>query len=504
MTTSASADPRALLHEAVRLERSGRLAEAQAAYERLLARFPELPDCWYNLARLQRNARQFDAALGSYQQALDRGVTRPEEVHLNRGVIYSDCLRQDDAAERELRAALSLNPSYIPALQNLANLKADLGQREEALTAYERILAIDPGSYEALARYAEVKSVSDPDDPLIARMRDALARPRATPADKASLGFALGKILDACGAYDQAFDAYAAANQRSLESAGPRAVIYDRRRQELLVDQLIAAFPSERPASAGTAMSSARPIFICGMFRSGSTLTEQVLAGHSRVTAGGELDFLPALVRSELTPFPARMAEISSRQLDDIGARYLAAVAKLFPGAQHVSDKRPDNFLYIGLIKRLFPDARIIHTTRNPLDNCLSIFFLHLDHSMSYALDLSDTAHYYRQYRRLMAHWKSHFGPDILDFDYDAFVRAPRPAVERLLAFCGLDWEERCLSFQRAGNAVKTASVWQVRESLYQRSSGRWQNYARHLDSLRASLGDALIEDVPAAPGVPQ
>ena len=174
------------------------------------------------------------------------------------------------------------------------------------------------------------------------------------------------------------------------------------------------------------------------MFRSGSTLTEQVLAGHSRVAAGGEIGFLPSMVRTALAPFPAAMARATRQQLDLLGARYLEMLSGLFPGAEHVIDKRPDNFLYIGLIKTLFPNARIIHTTRDPLDNCLSIFFLHLDHSMGYALDLMDTGHYYAQYRRLMAHWKALYGADILDFDYDALVREPRPAVERLLAFCGL------------------------------------------------------------------
>jgi tetratricopeptide (TPR) repeat protein len=150
-----------MLREAMLLQRDGRLPEAEAAYERLLARWPDLPDGWYNLAVLQRNARRFDAALASYQHALDRGVARPEEVHLNRGVIYSDCLRRDDAAEAELHAALALNPDYIPALLNLANLKADLGQRHDALALCERILALDPDSSDGLARYADVKSVSD-------------------------------------------------------------------------------------------------------------------------------------------------------------------------------------------------------------------------------------------------------------------------------------------------------------------------------------------------------
>ena len=488
---TAGAEARALFREALLLERSGRLADAAAAYERLLARWPDHTDGWYNLAVLQRKARRFEAALASYQQALDRGVNRPEEVHLNRGVIYSDCLRQDDAARQELRRALALNPVYVPALANLANLESDLGQRDAALATYEKLLAIEPGNHEALARYANLKPVSGPDDLMVTRLRQALRAPDTSSADKASLAFALGNVLDSCGAYDPAFEAYAAANRHSRECAPPGAVPYDRRRQEALVDQLIATFPERRAVNVARG-SVARPLFICGMFRSGSTLTEQVLAGHSGVVAGGELDLLPTIAETRLAPFPASMGQVEARHLDELAALYLGTLARLFPGDRHVTDKRPDNWIYIGLIKRLFPDARIIHTTRDPLDNCLSIHFLHLDHGMGYALDLGDTAHYYRQYRRLMAHWKSLYGADILDFHYDDFVREPRPAVERLLAFCGLDWEEECLSFHRLKNAVKTASVWQVREPLYGRSSGRWRNYARHIAPLREGLGDIL------------
>lgn len=487
MAASGARD--AMFREALLLERAGRLAEAQAAYERLLARWPDSPDSWYNLGVLQRKARRFDAALASYQQALDHGVTRPEEVHLNRGVIFADHLRQDDAAERELNAALALNPRYVPALLNLANLHEDRGQRDAAIAVYERILALDPSSFEALARYANIQTVSAPEDPLIGRLRQAIAHPAATPADKASLGFALGKSLDACGVYDAAFEAYVAANRQSRASAGPGYLPYDRQRHEHFIDQLIAAFTA-RPQVAAPPASSVRPIFICGMFRSGSTLTEQVLAAHPRVTPGGEIDVLPALVQTELAPFPAALAKIPPERLAKLAARYLETLAKLFSGAQYVTDKRPDNFLYIGLIKTLFPEAKIVHTTRDPLDNCLSVFFLHLDHGMGYALDLMDTGHYYRQYRRLMAHWKALYGADILDFDYDAFVHEPRPAVEKLLAFCGLEWNESCLSFERAGKAVKTASVWQVREPLYRRSSGRWRNYERQLEALRTYLGD--------------
>jgi tetratricopeptide (TPR) repeat protein len=484
-------DPQAQLRNAAMLESAGRLAEAEAEYVRVLSSWPDLPNTWYNLARLQRRAGHFDAALSSYQQALDRGVSEPEEVHLNRGVIYADCLRQDDAAERELQAALALNPDYVPALLNLANLREDFGNKADASALYEKILALQPHCYLALARYAGLQKIVRADDPLIARLRAAIADARAPAADRADLEFALGKALDSCGAWDAAFAAYAAANRDSRQSAGPAAA-YDRRAHEQFIDALIAAFGVHQPAASSA--QSARPLFICGMFRSGSTLAEQILSAHSRVAAGGEIAFLPSLVRSELAPFPATMATVTQPQLDRLAASYLEMLARLFPHGERVTDKRPDNFLYIGLIKRLFPDARIVHTVRSPLDNCLSIYFLHLDHSMSYALDLADIGHYYIQYRRLMAHWKTLHGADILDLDYDALVHEPRAAIQQLTAFCGLDWEEACLSFERSARAVKTASVWQVREQLYQRSSGRWRNYAAQLAPLQAYLREAGIE----------
>jgi tetratricopeptide (TPR) repeat protein len=491
VTTSET--PESIVREARRHERAGRLAAAAAAYERLLARFPDRPDSWYNLGVLQRKLLRFDAALASYRQALDRGISEPEQVHLNRAVIYADRLRQEAEAARELEAALALNPNYLPALLNYANLNEDLGRRAEALALYERLLRLAPQHCEALARYASLRGVATPDDPLVARLAAARAAPGAGAADRASLGFALAKVLDACGAYPRAFAAAASANHDSRQSALPQPLVYDRVAQQRLVDRLIETFDGTGARAPATPATPA-PIFICGMFRSGSTLVERVLAGHPRVTAGGELDLLPRLVQSELAPFPATVARLSAAALADLARRYRDELARLFPGAEFVTDKRPDNFLYLGLIKRLFPAARIIHTTRHPLDTCLSVFFLHLDHRMSYALDLLDTGHYYREYRRLMAHWQRLYGADILDFDYDAFVREPRPAVARLLEFCGLDGDERCLRLDRPDGVVKTASVWQVREPLYQRSSGRWRHYARELAPLREYLRDYCAE----------
>ncbi|MDQ2779994.1 MAG: sulfotransferase [Pseudomonadota bacterium] len=488
--------PQFLLERARSHERAGRNAAALAAYQHLLRQWPELPDTWFNLARLQRRSGLPDAALASYQTALSHGISQPEEVHLNRGVIYAEDLRQPDPAERELAAALRLNPHYVPALLNLGNLHEDRGYHADALAVYARLLAIEPAHAEALSRHAGLQLGVGPDDAVVERLRRALVEPAATPSDRASLGFALGKLLDAAGAYDAAFQAYQSANQSSRASVPPQTSRYDRQAHEKLVDSLLAVFATApkdaRPAieTADDGANAAPPVFICGMFRSGSTLTEQVLAAHSQVVAGGEISALPELIRTRLGPYPESILQRSPQQLVAMASAYRQHLARIAPttGLVHMTDKRPENYLHIGLIKTLFPEAKIIHTTRSPLDNALSIYFLHLDPALSYALDLGDIGHHYREYRRLMAHWRRLYGNDILDFDYDAFVAEPRPAVARLLAFCGLGWEDACMDFHRVDNAVRTASVWQVRRPLYQSSSGRWRHYESHLQPLREML----------------
>src|SRR5438045_210708 len=282
-----SAVPATLIHEANALREAGRLAEAEAAYLRILGRWPSLPDRWFNLGVVQRRSGRFEDAHASYQEALMRGISGAEEVHLNRAVIYGDCLRESEAAERELREALRLNASYVPALLNLANLHEDRGQRQEARLLYERALTLEPWCFLALARLASLQPADALDERLIARLREALARPEASAADRALLGFALGRALDAIGDYRGAFPAYQAANRDSRASALPAVVRYDRAAQERVTEQLIAAPVRTLPGRTPTGASGPRPIFVCGMFRSGSTLAEQLIAGHPGRAAGG-------------------------------------------------------------------------------------------------------------------------------------------------------------------------------------------------------------------------
>lgn len=477
-----SQEAEAHLRRAQTARAAGRAAEAAEAYEALLEIRPDLPDSWFNLALMRRAAGRPEAALDAYAEALARRVSGPEEAHLNRAVILSDDLGRPDEAEAELGRALALRPDWVPALLNLGNLHEDRGERDAARATYARALERAGPQDRALvlARLANASRFDVPDDPLIDRLRQVLDA-TAGAADRAELGFALGRALDEAGAYDAAFDAYAAANAEARRATGAR---YDRAAQTAFVDRSIAAFGSAETGGGGDRRP---PVFILGMFRSGSTLVERILAAHSGVVSGGELGLLPGLVR-RIAGYPETAATADPATLEAWRQVYLDGVRTARGGSGLVTDKRPDNFLHIGLIKRLFPDARIIHTVRDARDVCLSNFFLHLDPSMAWAMDLEDAAHWLGQHDRLTSHWKALY-PDILTVRYDDLVGDFEVQARRILDHCGLPWEAGVSDFHAASGAVRTASVWQVREPIYQRSAGRWRNYEARIGKLIQALG---------------
>jgi hypothetical protein len=227
------------------------------------------------------------------------------------------------------------------------------------------------------------------------------------------------------------------------------------------------------------------------MFRSGSTLLEQMLAAHPAITAGGELDYFPSQVPLQALAGPMPVASAA------LAAGYRQMLAATFPGAGSVTNKRPDNFFYLGLILSLFPHARVLYTRRHPLDNCLSVFFQQLGPGFRYANDLLDIGHFYLQQQRLLEHWQRVFPESILVVNYEELVSAPREQLGQVLNFLGLPWDDGCLEFDRVRNRVRTASVTQVREGLYTRACERWRNYAEQLAPLtqyleRQGLSDTL------------
>lgn len=456
---------------------------AADCYATFVVHNPAHADAYYNYAYNLKLAAQYPKAIDNYQAALDYNISQPEEVLTNMAVIYSEHLRLESKAMESLELALEAEPSYIPAMFNLATLYEEQNNKDQAAEYYQAILKLDANHHRALVRLAESLRINDSNALIIRRLQQSLNDPSIEKSARISLLFALGKLFDDCSEYDRAFHYYSEGN-RLDRAITPR---YSRAEQEQQVADNINFFTEKWFANLSP-ISDAKPIFICGMFRSGSTLIEQIIASHSSVTAGGERDFFVILCGKVIQPYPYGVEHLAPLNLQEIANQYLQDLAKVFPQSAHISDKRPENFLYLGLIKALFPKARIIHSKRQHLDNCLSIYFLRAGAAVKYASGLSDIAHYYQQYLRLMTHWQSLFAEDIYDVDYDSLVAEPELRVRDLLNFLELPWEPDCLEFYATKNRVKTASIWQVRQPLYKNSSGRWKNYERNLSELVAAF----------------
>ena len=452
--------------------------KAILGYRKFLEQVPDRPNTVYNFAYLLKQTGRLEEALSWYQKALTIGVTGEEEVYTNIGVILSE-LRREAEARESYEKALKIRHSYVPAMLNLAALFEESGDRAPALALYEKALAVDSTCVLALRRMAYLTKVSHSGHPLVKNISSLLEWNGLPAADREELGFALGKLLDDCGEFDRAYDSYAKANDLGKSRFKP----YHKEVQEKFVSSLIHSFPPESFEKVSGSPRAA-PVFICGMFRSGSTLVEQMLGGHSEITSGGELEFFPRLVDKIGEEYPSNVSRFDRGFFKKVGADYMAFLSRRFDPGTLVTDKRPDNFLHIGLIKRALPNARFIWTRRGFLDNCLSVYFQQLGGDMNYSADLDSIGHYFIEQDRLMRHWQSVFPDSIFEVSYESLVENPESEVRGILGFLGLPWEGGCLDFHLRKNYVKTASVWQVRSGLHSGSIGRYKNYKMHISIL--------------------
>jgi tetratricopeptide (TPR) repeat protein len=485
-------DVREGVRAAERLMQAGDIGGAIDAFRRVLAADPALPDAWYNLGYLLRHAGDYHGALDAYAEALARGVRGPHEVRINRAAILSEALNRSAEAEDELRAAIAAEPRSALAWFNLGSLAEDRGGAADARDSYRRALAIAPQMARAEARLAALDVLRGEARAVVDRLTARLAGGGLDADGAADLGFALAGALDSLGEDGAAFAAATQANRLAKSLLAPSRR-YDRAAQHRLVDALVAQQRPSRDESAPPA-GAETPIFICGMFRSGSTLAEQLIARHAEgVVAGGEIETIPAIVAHELQPYPAALATLDGAGAERLQARYRADVRALMSENGRVTDKRCDNVFHIGLIKRMFPDARIVHTVRSPLDTILSVFFLRFSDTIAYNFDLDEIVDYYVQYRRVVDHWRAMFPGDVVDLDYDALVGDPEPVLRALLAPLGLSWRPGAVAAGET-NSIRTASAWQVRQPVHARSSGRWRRYAPWLGEVRARLEAAGID----------
>jgi tetratricopeptide (TPR) repeat protein len=398
-----------------------------------------------------------------------------------------------DAALIKFNASLQKEPNRITSLLGIEQVYQETGELDNAIEFCDKIIAVDAKQATGYILKCRVKK-SKVGDGLAEHLLGFLEQEDLDVSGKTSINFALGKIFDDQNNYQQAFKHYSAANLQKNEGLNysPEA---DVERFSKLIEVFDADFFKKHQHLA---TASNLPIFIVGMPRSATTLTEQIISSHPNVLGAGEVIFwskaptaMPLRLNSK-TAYPECIAEISTEQAQEIAALYEQTLHKVVGKDNtplHITDKMPHNFLNVGLIALLFPHAKIIHTKRDPIDTCLSIFFQNFnDSNHSYGYDLGNLAFHYKQYQRIMDHWHSVLPGRIMDIHYADTIADPEFWTRKLIEHIGLAWNDACLSPHKLERSVKTASHWQVRQPIYKTSVERWRNYEEFLGPLIHAL----------------
>jgi tetratricopeptide (TPR) repeat protein len=463
------------------LPETGERREAVSLYSRAIELDPGRAESHCNLGNVLFEMQRFDDAAASYRRAL---ALEPRDALSHVGL--GGALRmQGRAAEAELscQAALAIDPNSVAALLRLGELRADRGQFPEAEELFRRVIAIDPGFPFAFFRIAMHRKMTS-DDTAWLKGTEALLEKQLPPRHEISLRYALGKYFDDIKQYDAAFSHYRQAN----ELAKRYGVEYDREGLTERVQRVIDSFDAasiRRCQSLGH--PSERPVFVVGMPRSGTSLTEQILASHRAVFGAGELDFW----QTALTAYEVAGLEshAGASLISGMARDYLDRLTVLSGDARRVVDKMPLNFMSVGLICAAFPNARIIHMRRHPIDTCLSIHFQHFSRLHPYANDFDNLAHYYGEYVRITNHWRAVLpATALLEVPYEGLIEDQEGWTRRMVDFIGLPWDPKCLDFHQTDRVVITFSKWQVRQKINAASVERWKNYEKFLGPLRGLM----------------
>lgn len=512
---------------ALAYSRQSRFHECIQILRDLIERKPDWAEAHYNLGVALAELDDYEAALPTFRMAVQlqpylyAGHFSLAQTLRKLGYIRS--------AIDHFRRGLEIEPDNIDAAIELANTLTDDGQTAEAIKVLESMwprhhdkaaipsalgilwrrlgdtrkaerwldvaLKIDPNNTNAIYGKAHVRRYTAVDDEAIGSLENHLRNSALTEQQRAAYHFALGKMHDDLANYDTAFEHFQTAN-----AIMKRDNRYDRQEMTEWFEQIIQLFSPEFIGGLLPLGSpSDLPVFVVGMPRSGTTLVEQIIASHPQAHGAGELvyflnitaEHLPRLLHSN-QPFPACVTTLTAEVAAQITGNYLSLLRRHSASALRIVNKTPGNFYLLGFLAGLFPNARIIHCAREPLDVCLSIYFQRFLEGHGYSWDLMDIGHYYCLYARLMRHWRTVMADRFLKVDYEELVAEPESASRRLIEYCGLPWDDQCLRFYETRREVNTASLWQVRQPIYKTSAGRWQNYAKYLDPLRELLASEL------------
>jgi len=444
-------------------------------------------------ARFQFMAGICSWAVGEYEQAgayLREALRLEPNQPLAHHGLADWCVDCGDfpAALRHSQRATELAPNDSHFKASRAAILDACGERQAAWSLVQELLRTPFRSAKLAGLYARLAAGTGQEQSALELINQLL--PSASNPEQRQLRMAAAGLLDKLGRYDEAF-----AFARSAHSFDP--VQYDPNVIERRVQSGIEYFTRPklndlRRASHG----SRRPVFIIGMPRSGTSLVEQILASHPQIFGAGELTAIQNIVArlvgldAGADDYPRCLDAMPIRNADRYARDYLEAINELNASSRYVTDKMPHNFIYLGIIATLFPDAHVIHCTRSALDTCLSCYLTHFAIGHGFARDLTHLGHYYRQYRMLMEHWSRVLNMQVLELRYEAVVADQTGQTQRMLEFLNLPWDDQCLSFHCSVRHVTTASRHQVKQPIYSSSVNRWRNYAKHLEPLMAALGD--------------
>ena len=465
------------------------LEKAERGFKKAIALNPEYSAGFGGLARLHQERKELPQAekMAKKSLALSPNSARP---HALLGGIYADS-GYPEKAGHHYKEALKIDPDSIAGHLGQGHLAMELGDMAAAEASFQLVSELDPSSLAAKLALSQCKktTIDDPNFKNLIAEADNLTEIRETKA--LPLHFALGKCFDDTQQYDQAFHHYKEGCRLKRKRTN-----YDPANNDLILANIRNFFTKETiDRLRGDGCQSNVPIFILGMPRSGTTLTEQIIASHPDAHGAGELPDLMRLANQpngwESDGYPAVLNGFGSDHLKLMGEKYIAGLIERAPGSKHITDKMPANFNCVGLIHLMMPNAKIVHVKRNPIDTCLSGFSRLFNKTQNHSYDLSEMGRYYRNYYDLMAHWKEVLPEkSYYEIQYEELVADTENQAKALIKYCGMPWNETCLEFHKTERSIRTASVTQVRQPIYTSSVERWRSYEEHLEPLFEALGD--------------
>jgi len=476
--------------------RAKQWGDAEALLERALEIAPDFFQGWMDLGLSRQEQDKTDAALEAFARVAQLEPNRPNGFAAS-GTTSAMAGRHEQAIEF-FETAIQKDPSHAGALSGLGHVLKTVGRRDEAIARYRECVQHNPShgeSWWSLANLKTFRFQPEEVDTMLAQLQDRSLSDEV----RTNFEFALGKAFEDAKDYGHAFEHYARGNENRRQRE-----TYDPVQTADVHDQFINTFTREFIESrAGTGDPSPAPIFIVGLPRSGSTLIEQILASHPDVEGTHELPDLGRVARSiglrreDKRVYPGVVPELSDDELAALGADYLERTKKHRPeGAPHFTDKLPNNFVHVGFLELVLPNAKIIDARRHPLDSCLGSFKQLFARGQPFTYDQFELAEFYMQYRRLMEHWSDVLPGKVLEVQYEDVIEDLETQVRRILEYCELPWDDACLRFYESDRAVKTASSEQVRQPIYSSSRHLWRNYERHLEPMIEVL-EPLLKKLP-------